>query len=182
MEKLKVKLNAKTMAYMAMFIALQLVLQIIFSFVPGQPQGGNVSIDLLPIILASYLLGAGYGLLVGVTATLLQFALGMASFYGPWSVVLDYLVPITIVGASSLFKNIKIKGKEIYVGIIVTMIIKFASHFASGAWLFGEYCPEGMNVYAYSFGYNIVYCLPTFILIYIAFILVYPRLKNSIKL
>ncbi len=181
MKKLEIKLNAKTMSYMAMFIALQVVLQLAFSFIPSQPEGGNISIDLLPVILSSYLMGPGYGLLVGFMATIIQFALGMAVYYGPWSVVLDYLVPVSIVGLAALFPNTKIKNTSIYWGIIITMILKFLSHFASGAWLFGMYAPEGMNVYVYSFTYNIVYCLPTLILCYLAFMVVYPRLKNAIK-
>lgn len=175
----KVKLTAKTLSYMAMFVALQIVMQLIFSVIPGQPQGGSITLDLLPIVLASYLMGSGYGLLVGATSCLLQFALGMATYiYGPWSILLDYVIPITIVGASEAFKNIQVKDYTIYSGIIVTMVLKFVSHYLSGAWLFAEYA-EG-NPWIYSFGYNIVYCLPTLIVTYIAFVLIYPRLKNAI--
>lgn len=178
----EVKLNSKTMSYMAMFTALHIILQVMFNVIPGQPQGGNISLDLLPILLVSYIMGAGYGLLVGVMATCLQFALGIAHFYGPWSVVLDYLVPVAIVGGASLFKNIHIKSFTIYTGILVTMILKFVSHFISGVWLFAEYVPEGMNGFVYSFGYNIVYCLPTLILCYIAFVIIYPRIQRAIHL
>lgn len=179
MKKLfNVTLDVKTMAYLSMFIALQIVLQFVFNLMPGQPQGGTISLDLLPIILASYLMGSGYGLLAGFLICILHFVLGLATFYGPWSVVLDYLIPLSIVGASSLFKNINFKKYTIYTGIIITMILKFISHYLSGAWLFAEYAPEGMNPWIYSFGYNITYCLPTLIICYIAFIYVYPRLKN----
>ena len=34
------------------------------------------------------------------------------------------------------------------------MNLKFLSHFASGAWLFAEYAPEGMNPWVYSMTYN----------------------------
>lgn len=175
------KLNVKAIAYLSMFIALQIVLQFVFSLFPGQPQGGSISMDLLPIILASYLMGSGYGLLTGFLVCILHFVLGLATFYGPWSVVLDYLIPLSIVGASSLFKNIKAGQYTIYTGIIITMILKFVSHYLSGAWLFAEYTPEGMNPWVYSFGYNITYCLPTLILCYIGFMYVYPRLKNAFK-
>lgn len=172
------KLNVKAIAYLSMFIALQIVLQFVFNLFPGQPQGGSISMDLLPIILASYLMGSGYGLLAGFLVCILHFVLGLATFYGPWSVVLDYLIPLTIVGASSLFKNINFHKYTIYIGIIITMILKFISHYLSGAWLFAEYAPEGLNPWVYSFGYNIVYCLPSLILCYIGFIYVYPRLKK----
>lgn len=177
----KKKLSVKQMAYLSLFLALHIVLQLCFSIIPNQPQGGNVSLDLLPIILAGYLMGPIYGVVLGIICTFTQFILGLASFYGPWSVVLDYLVPITIVGLSSFFKNFKIKNITIYTGIIVTMIIKFLSHFASGVWLFGEYVPVGMNPYVYSFGYNIVYCLPTCIICYIGFRIIYPRIEKIFR-
>ncbi len=179
MKKLfNVKLDVKAMAYLSMFIALEIVLNRLFNLFPGQPQGGNISMDLLPIIMAGYLMGSGYGLLAGFMVCILHFVLGFASFYGPWSVVLDYLIPLSIVGIASLFKNIKVGKYEIYTGIIVTMILKFISHYLSGAWLFAEYAPEGMNPWIYSFGYNIAYCLPSLVLCYIGFVYVYPRLKR----
>ncbi len=174
--------SVKAIAFIAMFAALHIILEIAFDFLPSQPQGGNISLSLLPILLASYLIGVKEGLCVGLISTLLQFVLGLAKFYGPWSVVLDYLIPITIVGAAAFFKNIKMGQYTLYTGIIVTMVLKFASHFASGAWLFAEYAPEGINVYYYSLTYNIVYCLPTLIICYIAFVIIYPRLKKSIRL
>lgn len=173
-----VKLSVKAISYLSMFIALQIVLEMIFQLFPGQPQGGNISIDLLPILLTSYLMGSGYGLLAGFVACLLHFTLGLATFYGPWSVLLDYLIPLSIVGLSSCFKNIKIKKNTIYSGIIITMFMKFMSHYISGAWLFKEYAPAGMNSWVYSFSYNIIYCLPTCILCYLGFIFVYPKLKK----
>jgi thiamine transporter len=179
MKKLfNVEFDTKSIAYMAMFIALQIVLELVFNIFPSQPEGGNITMDLLPIILASYLMGSGYGLIIGFTCCLLHFALGLATFYGPWSVVLDYLVPLSIVGLSAVFKNIKIGKTTIYTGIIITMILKFISHYLSGAWLFGAYAPEGVSPWVYSFGYNIIYCLPTLILCYIGFAVIYPRLKN----
>lgn len=177
----KVKLTTKAMTFMAMFAALQIILEVAFNVIPGQPQGGNISMDLLPIIFVSYFMGAGYGLIVGVISVCLQFALGLAKFYGPWSVLLDYLIPVVIVGLSSIFKNVKFKNYTIYTGIIITMIIKFISHYLSGAWLFAEYAPEGVSSWLYSLGYNLPYCLPTLILCYIGFVVLYPRLKKALK-
>lgn len=186
---------------MGLFVALEIVLEFLFKMVPGQPQGGTISIALVPILFTSYFMGAGYGLLVGFAATLLQFALGLATFYGPWSLVLDYLIPVTVIGIASAFPSFRVKvatanthnildnknmenarsfSFPLYTGIIVVMIIKFISHYLSGAWLFAEYAPAGQNPWLYSFGYNIVYCLPTLILCYIVFALIAPPLKRSL--
>ncbi len=178
----KKKLGVKHMSYLSLFLALHIVLQLCFSIIPNQPQGGNISMDLLPIILAGYFMGPFYGVLLGITCTLTQLALGMASFYGPWSLLLDYLIPISVVGLSPLFKTIEIKNNKIYSGVIITMLLKFASHFISGAWLFASYAPEGMNVYYYSLTYNSAYCIPTLIICYIGFAIIYPRIKKTIHI
>lgn len=182
MKKLfSVKLDAKSLAFMGLFIALEIVLEYVFKLIPGQPQGGTISIALVPILLASYLMGAGYGLLVGLCSTLLQFALGLAVYYGPWSLVLDYLIPVTIIGIAAIFPTINIKKFPLYTGIIVVMILKFISHYLSGAWLFAEYAPANQSPWVYSFGYNIVYCAPTLVLCYIVVMLIKPTLAKSIK-
>ncbi|MEG0452482.1 MAG: energy-coupled thiamine transporter ThiT [Coprobacillus sp.] len=176
--KRKETLSVKMMSNIAMFMALQIVLELAFKIIPGQPQGGSITLALLPILLASYLLGAKAGLIVGIGSCALQFALGMAVYFGPWSVALDYLIPLAVVGIAVIFKNIKMGKYTLYTGIIITMILKFISHYLSGAWLFAEYAPEGVNSWVYSFGYNIIYCLPTLIISYIAFIVIYPRLEK----
>lgn len=50
------EINTKTMSYMAMFMALQVVLELAFKVIPGQPQGGSITLSLVPILLAAYLL------------------------------------------------------------------------------------------------------------------------------
>ena len=81
MKKLfNVKLDVKAMAYLSMFIALEIVLNRLFHLFPGQPQGGNISMDLLPIIMAGYLMGSGYGLLAGFMVCILHFVLGFGLF------------------------------------------------------------------------------------------------------
>ena len=77
------KITTKTIAYMAMFMALQVVLELAFKVVPGQPQGGSITLSLVPILLASYLLGGYYGIVVGACCCGLHFVLGLATYWGP---------------------------------------------------------------------------------------------------
>ncbi len=177
----KVKLNTKAISYMALFVAMHIVLEYIFKIIPGQPQGGNITLALLPIFLSAYLMGPGYGIIVGLVCSAVQFALGLAVFYGPWSVLLDYVLPLAVLGLAPLFKSIKLKNGELYTGIFVCMVLKYFIHVLSGAWLFGQYAPKGMNPWVYSLGYNAIYNVGTLILTYVVFVIVYPRVKNSIK-
>ena len=54
----KKTLSTRAIAYVALFIAMQLVLEAPFKVVPGQPEGGSITLSLLPIVLASYKLVA----------------------------------------------------------------------------------------------------------------------------
>ena len=54
----KKTLSTRAIAYVALFIAMQLVLEGLFKVVPGQPEGGSITLSLLPIVLASYKLVA----------------------------------------------------------------------------------------------------------------------------
>ena len=98
-------LNVKTMTYMAMFAALQLVLEFLTQFTPSMPQGGNVAFSLIAIFLCSYLMGPLYGVIVGLVCCGLHFALGFATFYGPLSVIFDYVLPLGVCGLAGMFKD-----------------------------------------------------------------------------
>ena len=54
----KKTLSTRAIAYVALFIAMQLVIEEPFKVVPGQPEGGSITLSLLPIVLASYKLVA----------------------------------------------------------------------------------------------------------------------------
>ena len=54
----KKTLSTRAIAYVALFIAMQLVLEALFKVVPGQPEGVSITLSLLPIVLASYKLVA----------------------------------------------------------------------------------------------------------------------------
>ena len=76
----KVKLNTKALSYMALFVAMHIVLEYLFKIIPAQPEGGSITLSLLPIFLCAYLMGPGYGIIVGLVCAAVQFALGLAVF------------------------------------------------------------------------------------------------------
>jgi len=176
---LKVKFDVKTIVTIALFMALTIVLGFVNKLLPEMPQGGTVSIDIIAIFLCAYFLGAGYGIICGVGVALLQFVLGLATYYGPWSVLLDYVLPLGVCGLAALVPSTKIKNITIYWGIVVSMILKFISHYLSGAWLFAEYASG--NPWVYSFWYNLYYNLATLILCMIIIPILYYRLIPVFK-
>lgn len=180
MKKLfEVKFNVLSLVQVAMFMALTIVLSYLNKFLPEMPQGGTISIDIIAIFLCAYFMGAGYGIICGVGVAILQFVFGMATYYGPWSVLLDYILPLAVCGLAPLVKTTTIHDIPVFWGVILSMILKFISHYLSGAWLFAEYT-EG-NPWIYSFSYNLYYNLGTLILCMIVVPILYKRLKTVFK-
>lgn len=169
------EINTKTMSYMAIFAALQIVLEYLTQFTPNMPQGGNISFSLVVIMLCSYLMGACYGLVVSLICVGLHFVLGLATFYGPLSIIFDYLLPMAAVGLIGFIPCIKQKNYEIPIGIVIVMVFKTICHLISGWYAFATPLKANLT-------YNIPYNLATLVACFILFVLLYPRLKKSIKL
>ena len=163
----------------AVIIALSYVLELLcvwLNAITGigalLPFGGTITVSMLPIVYYSYRRGAGWGIGVGIVYSILQMALG---FYVPpaktlWAlalcVVLDYLLAFSATGLAPIFaKPFGSRRLAGYCfGAVIVCLIRFASSFLSGVILWGEYAPEGMNVWVYSLIYNASYMLPTTIL------------------
>lgn len=175
MNKNEVVFTTKTMSYMAIFAALQLVLEWITQFTPQMPNGGNVSFSLVAIFLCSYLMGWGYGVIVSLVCVGLHFVLGFATFYGPASLFLDYIVPMLLVGLTGLIPLIKKNGLVIPIGVILVMVLKTISHLFAGWFAFAT--PLTGNL-----AYNLPYNIATLVACFILFVILYPRLKNTIKI
>jgi thiamine transporter len=167
----------------AIFTALALLLSLVSELMPLKvwPQGGSVSIEMVPIFIMAYRWGVKGGVLAGFLLGLLQFVFG-PKIYHPVQGFIDYFVAFSVVGLAGLFasqiKNAvqqKQRGKWIVLatlGILLGSLLRFISHFITGIVFFGSYAPEGQPVALYSFIYNGTYMLPNFILCAIIVVLV----------
>jgi thiamine transporter len=168
----------------AVFTALAFLLDLVSNFVFSRiwPQGGSVSIAMVPIFIMAFRWGLKGGLLTGFLLGLLQFVLGYSQIYTPVQGFIDYFIAFTVVGFAGMFASQikqgvhnKQKGKWMFlatVGIFIGSALRFLSHFYTGIVFFGEYAPEGQPVALYSLIYNGTYMLPSFILCTIVVILV----------
>ena len=163
----------------AVIIALSYVLELLcvwLNAISGigalLPFGGTITVSMLPIVYYSYRRGMRWGIGVGIAYSLLQMMLG---FYVPpaktlWAlglcVLLDYLLAFSATGLAPIFAKPFGKRRLVgyCIGAVAVCFIRFISSFLSGVILWGEYAPEGMNVWVYSLVYNASYMLPTAIL------------------
>ncbi|MFD1039068.1 energy-coupled thiamine transporter ThiT [Virgibacillus byunsanensis] len=158
----------------AMFTGLALVLDIIpFLAFKIWPNGGSVSFAMIPVFIVAFRWGIKGGLTSGLLWGLLQIVFG-ASILTPLQGFIEYGFAFTVLGFAGLFakplqqaiKNGQTKVSFIYImsGVLIGATLRFIAHFYAGIVFWGQFAPEGQEVWIYSLVYNGSYMLPSFIL------------------
>lgn len=143
-------------------IAVCVALSVICGFIKiwEMPQGGSVSLTMVPILYISYRRGVGAGMITGGIYGLLA-VLVSGIIYHPLSVLLDYILAYGIIGISGLFGK-GIRG--IISGSLVGVTGRFICSWISGAVIFAQYAPVGQSPWLYSAVYQATYMLPELII------------------
>ncbi len=126
------------------------------------PQGGSVSLELVPILYLAFYRGTYPGVLAGLAAGLLKLATG-ADVVHPLQAILDYPLASMVLGLAPLISF----GRgitRVVSGTIASSFLQFLCFFASGIIFFGQYAPEGTPVWQYSAVYNAGYLVPEMII------------------
>ena len=178
--------------------AIMLALATVLSFIKiiQMPMGGAVTLcSMLPIILIGIKYGNVTGALVGLMYSLLQlvfdlpggnvFYMGMSAGVVIIVALFDYLVPFTVLGLAGTFRKIKTEKIPMlgsYIGVVLTIIIRFCCHFITGFSIWGQWAPEGMSKYYYSLIYNGTYLLPELgiTLVVAAILLQVPQMRKML--
>lgn len=174
----------------AMLSTLAFLLDLLSSVIGNfWPQGGSISLAMIPIFILSFRWGLKGGLLSGLLLGLLQITLGGATIYYPLQGFIDYFLAFTVVGMSGLFfkqvtEGLKNQNKRaiifyITLGTFIGCTLRLFAHVLSGVYFFAEYAPKGVPVWIYSISYNAGYMIPTFI---IATIVTYLVLTTAPRL
>ncbi|MDO4544144.1 MAG: energy-coupled thiamine transporter ThiT [Clostridia bacterium] len=144
-KKEKKPVQLRTLIYGAMCVALSFVLSYIKLW--QMPMGGSVTlVSMLPLMVYANRFGLKNGLIAGLAYGLLQF-IQKPEIYQWAQIIIDYPLAFMLVGLAGAVKNLQL-------GCLIGGFARFLCHFATGVIFFGEYAPEGMNVYLYSLGYN----------------------------
>ena len=163
----------------AMMISLATVLSMCKLY--QAPLGGSVTLlSTLPIIFISIRHGLAWGIGSGFVYSLIQLLLGSGNLaYIPTplgvfgGIMLDYILPFTLLGLGGLFMLAKPKTNKgvcaaVVCGTVLVTVLRFLCHFLGGAIVWYEITKEGgwneyvntVGMWTYSFVYNITYLGP----------------------
>ena len=139
----------------ALMVALALVLGLLKPF--ELPQGGSISLEMLPLFLFIARWGTGGSLICCFAFGILQVFVQGAVSYGWVSIILDYIVAFGIMGLGGIAKG------KIYLSSVLAALARFIVHFISGITVYRIVMPTELfnttftNPYLYSFVYNVSY-------------------------
>ena len=172
--------NTRILVEGAMLIAMATVLSYIKIF--ELPQGGSITLEMLPLVIMSLRNGTKWGCLTAFTHGILQMILGFSNVMYCATLIaqigcilLDYVLAFGALGLAGFFaapwKKNRMVGAAF--GAVVVGILRFICSFLSGWLLWGSYAPEGMSAVAYSFGYNASYMIPNIIIMAVIVVILF---------
>jgi len=167
----------------AMLVALATVLSFVKLY--EAPLGGAVTLfSMVPILMCGFVYGVKAGFACAFVYSLMQLILGIGTVaYVPTAlgvvgcILLDYLVPFTILGVAGFFKKLKCNlYLKVTLGSLVALLLRFVSHFVGGAWIWYQITKDGAwndyvfkyGKWTYSFIYNAWYMVPEILLCLVA--------------
>lgn len=164
--------NLRRLTEGAVMVAVAQVLSMIILW--RMPQGGAVSLGMLPIFLYAVRWGVGPGLMGGFALGVLQFLSGGGLALGWQSILGDYLVAFTVLGVAGVFHGVKY---GVFFGTLAGSAARFLVHYVVGATIWKEYMPDvffGLTMtspWFYSLLYNGSYMVIDMALCLLAFAL-----------
>ncbi|MCD8004517.1 MAG: energy-coupled thiamine transporter ThiT [Oscillospiraceae bacterium] len=173
----------------AIMIALALVLGLlkVYEF----PQGGSISLEMLPLLVFCVRWGVGDGLVACLAFGILQVFVQGAVSWGWISILLDYIVAFAVLGLAGLGRGHKY---GIFWGSVLGCAARFIVHFISGITIYRIVAPTELlgtvfdSPLLYSAAYNgsfmaidLALCLVIFAILYkpLGRYFVVPRQEKS---
>ena len=146
-------MKTKKLVTTAMLLAFALILSLIQ--VISLPFGGSVTaVSMLPVVLIGYMYGVKWGLFSALIYSVLQLFAGfgtVSAFFLPGDsqmvfanavliCFIDYILAYTALGLGGVFRGkMTSRTKELCMGILVSLLLRYVMHIISGALFFGAW-------------------------------------------
>lgn len=142
----KIKFTTQLIARIGIALALATILKMLRLY--HFPQGGSITLgSMVPILIIAFIYGPQVGCLTGFLYGIITFIMDPYILH-PVQVLFDYPLPFMSLGLAGFFKQKK------WLGIIVSVFVRFICHFISGVAFFGSFAPEGISPAIYSLAVN----------------------------
>lgn len=142
-------LDTRSISRIGLVAAITIVLYMI-KLVPF-PQGGGCSLlSILPIMMLSVIFGMEEGIVCAIIVAMIKIIIQPP--YYPMQLPLDYFGAMIAVAFTPVF-GVHNK-KRLLAGAFSAALISIFFSVLSGVIFFGEFAPEGMNVWHYAIMYN----------------------------
>ena len=179
------RLDTPTLVEGALTVALAAALN---ALGPMLPQGGRVSLVMLPIVAYGLRRGWVAGTFAGALFGLVDLIIEPVGIFMPIQILLDYPLAFGAAGCvAGLFagwwRTASGRGTARMAAIaalatVAATAARLGAHWLSGVVFFGSFAPPGQPVWLYSLLYNGAYLLPTALLSAAAAALVMPPLER----
>jgi len=150
--------GARAIAEMAIAVVLCVVLGL---FKPFQmPQGGSVSLEMLPIIFIAVRRGLMPGVTTGLVYGFVQLTglAGAPFIYHPLQAALDYPLAFAAIGLAGL---VPVVGwRSLWAAVAVGSAGRLFFHWLSGLLFFASYAPKWEAAWLYALTYNLFFLVP----------------------
>lgn len=147
------------------------------------PQGGGISLAMLPLLLISFRNGIKAGLLTGFLTGLIQLFFG-GYFLNVFQVICDYLLAYAAVGLAGFVPVLATSPKERMIrlafGSVIGGLGRLFFHTLSGIIFYGDFAPDNMPVWQYALTYNASYMVPSTLLALLILILLYSHKSGKL--
>lgn len=171
------KLSNKTKAICEAAIMVALALALGNLRLYRLPNGGSITIAILPLVFFAVRYGLGWGFLAGFVYGGLDYIVGLSSAIDWTTIICDYFLAYGLLGLGAGI----CKGRKwsAYWGTLLGGVLMFLSSYLVGVFVWGKYMPEeflGMTMttpWFYSFLYNIIWAGPDILLTLIIFAVFY---------
>ncbi|MFD1420890.1 energy-coupled thiamine transporter ThiT [Lactiplantibacillus songbeiensis] len=165
--------------------ALAIILSYLIIF--RAPQGGSISLVMVPILWIALKNGVWAGLLCGLITGSVTFMFG-GFFVAPLQVLFDYVLAFGSIGLAGLFSKPlltavnqhhqrRLVGTVILAGSLAG-ISRLLFHTLAGIVFYTSYVPKGQPVWLYSLTYNSLYVIPDTILAIVVVLLLVARVPR----
>ena len=178
---MKQEQKTKILVSSAMMVALASILSVFPKFNGMWPNGGSITLcSMLPIIIISYMYGLKWGFMSSTVFAVIQVMTDLRGIAGMDAMttflvlLLDYGMAFIVLGIGGIFKDkLGNTAKELCLGSMLAIGLRFLSHFISGYLLFSSYAEWFFTQEGFALGNSIYATLQNSKMLFVAYSAMY---------